>query len=97
MQGPTCIFWANLTLFSLEDDYEGVELASVKPKTLLRLLKGSDAEEAVPLLLAARDAHLAAAAEVELAQGDTVILHCHLAFIDCHCLGIHTVILLQLL
>jgi hypothetical protein len=43
-----------------EDEYEGVELASVKPKTLLRLLKGSNAEGAVPALLAARDAHLAA-------------------------------------
>ena len=49
-----------------EDEYEGAELASVKPKTLLRLLKGSDAEAAVPALLAARDAHLAAeAAEAE--------------------------------
>jgi hypothetical protein len=44
-----------------EDEYEGAELAVVKPKTLLWLLKGSDAEKAVPALLAARDTHLAAA------------------------------------
>jgi colicin import membrane protein len=50
-----------------EYEYEGAELAIVKPKTLLRLLKGSDAEEAVPALLAARDAHLAAEA-VEAAE-----------------------------
>ena len=43
-----------------EDEYEGAELAIVKPKTLLRLLKGSDAEGAVLALLAARDAHLTA-------------------------------------
>jgi hypothetical protein len=50
------------------DEYEGAELAIVKPKTLLRLLKGSDAEEAVPTLLAARDAYLAAAAAMAAAQ-----------------------------
>jgi ankyrin repeat protein len=43
-----------------DDEYEGAELAIVKPKTLARLLKGSDAEEAVPPLLAARDAYRAA-------------------------------------
>ena len=43
MHGPTCIFWTNLTPFSL------------KPKSLLRLLGGTAAEGAVPLLLAARD------------------------------------------
>ena len=50
-----------------EDEYEGAELASVKPKTLLRLLKGSDAEGAVPALLVARDAHLTAAASASAA------------------------------
>ena len=46
-----------------EDEYDGADLAVAKPKRLLKLLKGSDAEGAVPLLLAARDAHLAASAE----------------------------------
>jgi hypothetical protein len=41
-------------------EYDGEELAAVKPKRLLKLLKGSEAEAAVPLLLAARDAVLAA-------------------------------------
>ena len=36
------------------------DLAVVTAKMLGRLLKGTDAEAAVPLLLAARDAHLAA-------------------------------------
>jgi hypothetical protein len=43
-----------------EDEYEGAELVGCTAKTLRKLLKGSGAEEAVPLLLAARDAHLAA-------------------------------------
>ena len=43
-----------------EEEYDGEELAAVKPKRLLKLLKGSEAEAAVPLLLAARDAVLAA-------------------------------------
>jgi hypothetical protein len=51
-----------------EDEYEGAELATVKPKTLARLLKGSDAEGAVPALLAARDAHLAAERAVAPAE-----------------------------
>jgi ankyrin repeat protein len=42
------------------EEYDGKELAAVKPKRLMKLLKGSEAEEAVPLLLAARDALLAA-------------------------------------
>jgi hypothetical protein len=46
------------TMIMAEDEYEGAELATVKPKTLRRLLKDSDAEEAVPLLLTARDAQL---------------------------------------
>jgi hypothetical protein len=46
-----------------EDEYDGSDLAVVKAKMLRRLLKGTEAEGAVPLLLAARDAHLAAAAE----------------------------------
>jgi hypothetical protein len=46
-----------------EDEYDGADLAVAKPKRLLKLLKGSAAEGAVPLLLAARDAHLAASAE----------------------------------
>jgi hypothetical protein len=43
-----------------EEEYDGKELAAAKPKRLLKLLKGSEGEEAVPLLLAARDALLKA-------------------------------------
>jgi hypothetical protein len=43
-----------------EDEYDGSALAAVTAKMLGRLLKGTDAEGAAPLLLAARDAHLAA-------------------------------------
>ena len=43
-----------------EDEYEGAELVGCTAKTLRRRLKGSAAEEAVPLLLAARDVRLAA-------------------------------------
>ena len=46
MHGPTSIFWASLTPCSL--------------KALGRLLRGTDAAGAVPLLLAARNARLAA-------------------------------------
>jgi hypothetical protein len=41
-----------------EEEYEGAELAVALPKTLRRLLRGTGVEEAVPLILAARDAHL---------------------------------------
>jgi hypothetical protein len=55
-----------------EEEYDGDELAVVKPKRLLRLLRGTTAEEAVPLLLAARDAQLeaeaAAAAAIKLEE-----------------------------
>jgi hypothetical protein len=44
----------------VEDEYEGADLVTATAKTLRRLLKGSAAEGAVPLLLAARDARLAA-------------------------------------
>jgi hypothetical protein len=43
-----------------EDQYEGAELVGCTAKILRRLLKDSDAEEAIPALLAARDACLAA-------------------------------------
>ena len=43
-------------------------LAHATAKTLRRLLKGSDAEGAVPALLAARDAHLAASEDPVSAQ-----------------------------
>jgi hypothetical protein len=42
------------------DEYEGAELVGCTAKMLRKLLKGSDAEAAVPALLAARDTHLAA-------------------------------------
>ena len=51
-----------------EDEYDGDALVHVKPKTLLRVLKGTAAEAALPALLAARDAHLAAQAAAEAAE-----------------------------
>jgi hypothetical protein len=51
-----------------EDEYDGDALVHVKPKTLLRVLKGTAAEAAVPALLAARDAHLAAEAAEAAAE-----------------------------
>jgi hypothetical protein len=42
-----------------EDEYDGSDLSRATAKHLRRLLKGSNGEEAVPLLLAARDARLA--------------------------------------
>jgi hypothetical protein len=51
-----------------EDEYDGPLLAIVTSKTLRRLLKGTEAERAVPLLLAARDAYLAAAAAAAAEQ-----------------------------
>jgi hypothetical protein len=46
-----------------EDEYDGTELAVAKAKSLLRLLRGTAAEGAVPRLLAARDAQLEAEEE----------------------------------
>ena len=43
-----------------EDEYDGSLLVGATAKTLGRLLKGTAAEGAVPLLLAIRDKHLAA-------------------------------------
>jgi hypothetical protein len=51
-----------------EDDYDGEELAIAKAKSLLRLLRGTAAEGAVPRLLAARDAQLEAEEAVAEAQ-----------------------------
>jgi ankyrin repeat protein len=48
-----------------EDEYEGAELVGCTAKTLRKLLKGSNAEDMVPALLAARDAHLAAEREAQ--------------------------------
>jgi hypothetical protein len=50
-----------------EDEYEGAELVGCTAKMLRKLLRGSDAEAAVPALLAARDAHLAAEREAQQA------------------------------
>jgi hypothetical protein len=54
-----------------EDEYSGQMLIWTTAKSLRRLLRGTAAEGAVPLLLAARDAHLAAAA-AETAAAATV-------------------------
>jgi hypothetical protein len=48
-----------------EDEYNGPHLFHATAKSLRRLRKGTAAEDAVPALLAARDAHLAAEAEPE--------------------------------
>jgi ankyrin repeat protein len=48
------------------EEYDGEELVNAKsPKTFRRLLRGSGAEGAVPLLLAARDAYLTTTASAE--------------------------------
>jgi hypothetical protein len=57
-----------------EDEYDGSALAAVTAKMLGRLLKGTHAEGAVPLLLAARDAHIAAEeAELEPAAAEPAV------------------------
>jgi hypothetical protein len=55
------------------DEYDGMELVAATTKNLRRLLKGTAAEEAVPLLLAARDGHLAAAAAAAAAAMATAV------------------------
>jgi hypothetical protein len=57
-----------------EEEYDGSDLVHATTKTLRRRLKDSDGETAVPLLLAARDAHLtvAAAAAVEVVSAAAV-------------------------
>jgi ankyrin repeat protein len=47
-----------------EDEYDGEDLAAARPKSMLRLLRGTAGEEVVPQVLAARDAQL----EAELAS-----------------------------
>ena len=44
-----------------EEEYDGEELVATTPKGFLRMLRGTGAEDAVPLLLAARDASLGGA------------------------------------
>jgi hypothetical protein len=61
---------AATTEIMAEDEYAGGELANVQPKSLRRLLKGSAAEGAVLVLLAARDVHLAAAEAEERTATD---------------------------
>jgi hypothetical protein len=65
-----------------EDEYNGQTLIGATAKSLRRLLKGTAAEEAVPALLAARDAHLVAeAAEPEPAAAEpSVAPGCQICF-----------------
>jgi hypothetical protein len=51
--------WAALARIMAEDEYNGADFIGFTDQTLLHVLKGSGAEEAVPLLLAARDEQLA--------------------------------------
>jgi hypothetical protein len=60
--GLTVIQHAAVAAMMAEEEYDGDDLVHAKAKTMRRRLKGSGAEEAVPLLLAARDAQLAAEA-----------------------------------
>jgi hypothetical protein len=53
-----------------EDEYDGPQLAGVTAKALGRLLRGTEAEGAVPPLLAARNAHLVAEAAAEAAEAE---------------------------
>jgi hypothetical protein len=64
----------------VKDEYDGYHLVSATTKTLRRLLKGTEVEGAVPLLLAARNDHLAvqvaetaAAATAEAAAAATAV------------------------
>jgi hypothetical protein len=57
-----------------EEEYDGKELAAAKPKRLMKLLKGSEAEGAVPLVLAARDAQLAAEEAAVAAAADAAVV-----------------------
>jgi hypothetical protein len=59
-----------------EDEYEGAQLVGLTAKSLRRLLKGTAAEDAVPALLAARDAHLAA----EAAEPEPAAAGCQICF-----------------
>jgi hypothetical protein len=68
--GLTAAQRAAVAQMMTEDEYDGDDLVHTKSKALARLLKGSGAEEAVPLLLAARDAHLAVVDAVERARAD---------------------------
>jgi hypothetical protein len=53
-----------------EDEYDGPVLFVANTKTLRRLLKGSDAAEAVRTLLAARDAYVTAQSASAAAPGE---------------------------
>jgi hypothetical protein len=53
---------ATATRMAAEEDFDGEELATITTKRLVKLVRGTAAEEAVPQLLAARDARLAAEA-----------------------------------
>jgi hypothetical protein len=72
--GLTAAQLAAARMEMVEDEYDGPVLVAATAKTLRRLLKGSDAEEAVLPLLATRDAYLAAeraaAAVVEAAEAE---------------------------
>ena len=57
--GLTAAQLADVNDIMVDAEYEGAELVSFTAKSLRRLLKGTAAEEVVPLLLAARDGHLA--------------------------------------
>jgi hypothetical protein len=59
--GLTAAQRATVAEMMAEDEYNGPQLAGVTAKALGRLLKGTAAEATVPLLVAARDGHLAAA------------------------------------
>jgi ankyrin repeat protein len=63
-----------------EDEYDGQLLIGANTKTLRRLLKGTEAEEAVPTLLAARDAYLAAAAPEPAAAEPAAVSTCQICF-----------------
>jgi hypothetical protein len=65
--GLTAVHLATIADRMAEDEYEGAELVGCTAKMLRKLLRGSDAEDAVPLLLAARDEQLAAENEADTA------------------------------
>ena len=68
--GLTAAQLAAARIEMVEDEYKGVDLISLTVKKLHRLLKGSDAEEAVLPLLAARDAYVTAQSASAAAPGE---------------------------
>ena len=80
MTGLTAVERAATAERMLEDEHDGTELVAATTKNLRRLLKGTAAEGAVPLLLAARDAHLAVAQPEPAGAEPAAVPGCQICF-----------------